>query len=110
MEQAARRAADLTSQLLAYAGKSMRRPEPVQLDALANDAVRVFEPSVRDRITVRVEHAQPACVLGDVAQLPRVALARLTNASEALAGRDWGQVVVRTGTDEIAAMDGAERW
>jgi PAS domain S-box-containing protein len=44
VEQAARRAANLTSQLLAYAGKSMRRPEPVQLDALARDAVRVFEP------------------------------------------------------------------
>jgi PAS domain S-box-containing protein len=110
VEQAARRAADLTSQLLAYAGKSMRRPEPVQLDALAIDAVRVFEPSVRHRVTVRLEHARPARVLGDVAQLRQVALALLTNASEALSGRDEGQVVVRTGTDEVAAGDGAERW
>lgn len=110
VEQAARRAADLTSQLLAYAGRSMRRPEPVQLEALANDAVRVFEPSVRDRIKVRVELAGPARVLGDVAQLRQVALALLTNACEALAGRDEGQVVVCTGTGDVAAGDGAERW
>jgi signal transduction histidine kinase len=72
--------------------------------------VRVFEPSVRHRVTVRLEHARPARVLGDMAQLRQVALALLTNASEALSGRDEGQVVVRTGTDEVAAGDGAERW
>ena len=91
VEQAARRAADLTSQLLAYAGKSMRRSEPVPLDALANDAVRVFEPSVHHRVSVRVEHGEPARVLGDVAQLRQVALALLTNAAEALAGREQGR-------------------
>lgn len=43
--------------------------------------------------------------------LPRRAgaLAAMLGA-EALAGRDEGQVVVCTGTDQVAAKDGAERW
>ena len=110
VEQAARRAADLTGQLLAYAGKSMRRPEPVQLGRIADDAARVFEPSVRNRIIVKVEHGQPALVLGDVTQLRQVALALLTNASEALAGRDDGHIVVRTGVEQVSAGNVAERW
>ena len=110
VEQAARRAADLTGQLLAYAGKSMRRPEPVPLGRIADDAARVFEPSVRNRIVVQVEHGPPAVVLGDVAQLRQVALALLTNASEALAGRDDGHIVVRTGVEQVTAGTVTERW
>jgi PAS domain S-box-containing protein len=110
VEQAARRAADLTGQLLAYAGKSMRRPEPMQLAGIADDAVRVFEPSVRDRITMSVEHGPPAGVLGDVAQLRQVALALLTNAAEALAGRDDGHVVVRTGVEQLATGNVTGSW
>ena len=110
VEQAARRAADLTGQLLAYAGKSMRRPEPVLLDGIVNDAARVFEPSVRHRITLQVEHGPSACVLGDVAQLRQVALALLTNASEALAGRVDGQVAVRTGVEHVATTGETGSW
>ncbi len=110
VEQAARRAADLTGQLLAYAGKSMRRPEPVQLDGIVTDATRVFEPSVRHRITLQVEHGPSARVLGDVAQLRQVALALLTNASEALAGRADGQIAVRTGVEHVTQTGAIGSW
>jgi signal transduction histidine kinase len=49
-------------------------------------------------------------VLGDVAQLRQVALALLTNASEALTGRADGQVAVRTGVEHVAAPGAAGNW
>ena len=110
VEHAARRAADLTGQLLAYAGKSMRRPATVRLDGIVDDALRVFEPSVRHRITVQVEHDTAVSVFGDVAQLRQVALALLTNASEVFAGRQGGRIVVRTGVEQVGIASRTGTW
>lgn len=110
VEHAARRAAELTSQLLAYAGKTERRPEPLVLEGLAADAARFFEPSVQPHVKLQVECAQAACVVGDAGQLRQVALALLTNAAEALAGRNSGHITLRTGAERLRATDGEASW
>ncbi|MHB1313579.1 MAG: two-component system sensor histidine kinase NtrB, partial [Gemmatimonadaceae bacterium] len=109
VETAARRATDLTGQLLAYAGKSMRRPEPVALEALATAALRVFEPSVRDHLTLHVEHGACPPVMGDAAQLRQVLLALLSNAAEAL-GDGPGVITVRTGAAGVRPATPGSTW
>jgi len=109
VETAARRATDLTGQLLDYAGKSVRHPEPVALEALVTAALRVFEPSVRDRLTLRVEHAQCPPVMGDAAQLRQVVLALLANAAEAL-GDGPGVITVRTGAAGVRPPAPGSSW
>ncbi len=109
VERAARRAADLTSQLLAYAGKSMRRVEPLTLEALADDALRVFEPSVPEDVTLLVEHGECPPVMGDATQLRQVVLALLANAADAL-GDDAGRITLRTGAAGVRATPSGSNW
>ena len=109
VETAARRATDLTGQLLAYAGKSIRRPEPVALEALATEALRVFEPSVRDHLTLHVEHGACPPVMGDAAQLRQVILALLTNAAEAM-GDGPGVITLRTGAAGVRPPAPGSTW
>ena len=109
VETAARRATDLTEQLLAYAGKSLRHPEPVALETMVTEALRVFEPSVRDHLTLHVEHGECPPVMGDTAQLRQVILALLTNAAEAL-GEGPGVITVRTGAAGVRPSVAGSMW
>jgi signal transduction histidine kinase/CheY-like chemotaxis protein len=82
----ARSAAELTSQLLAYAGKGRVVVQPLQLNTLVHEMRDLLQVSVARHCTVVYDCAEhlPA-IEADSAQLRQVVLNLLVNASEAIA-------------------------
>jgi PAS domain S-box-containing protein len=97
VEQAAQRAADLTRQLLAYAGKGRLSVEPLCLSDLVMDVAQLVDMSIAPTAEV-VFDLPPGTprIEGDATQIRQVAMNLLTNASDALEGRP-GRIRVRTG-------------
>jgi signal transduction histidine kinase len=88
IQLAARQAADLTEQLLAYAGRAPRNEERVNLSRLVQEMSRLLELSMgRDgRIGLDLDPTVPL-VEGDPGQLGQVVMNLVANAAEAVAGR-----------------------
>jgi signal transduction histidine kinase/CheY-like chemotaxis protein len=82
---AARRAADLTRQLLAYSGKGRFVVRPVDVTALVRENAHLLRASVPHTcaIDLRLADDVPA-VVGDVAQLQQVVMNLITNAADAI--------------------------
>jgi len=97
IEAAARRASQLTNQLLAYAGKGKFVVGPVDLTRLVEETAALLTTFVSKRAALRFELARdlPA-VEGDATQLRQVAMNLFTNASDALLG-GAGEITARTG-------------
>ena len=85
IETAARRAADLTRQLLAYSGKGQFVVQPLDLSVLVEESGQLLRTVISKRATMqyRLAAGLPA-VEGDATQLRQVAMNLLTNASDAL--------------------------
>ncbi|MDB4949388.1 MAG: domain S-box protein [Gemmatimonadetes bacterium] len=100
IEQAARRAARLTQQLLAFSRRQILKPEPVDL----NDRIRDMEGMMRRVIGEDVEFVtrlDPALgrVRVDPSQLEQVLMNLLVNARDAMP--HGGRVTVETCNDEV---------
>jgi two-component system cell cycle sensor histidine kinase/response regulator CckA len=101
---AARRAAELTSQLLAFARKRSRLSEPVDLHRLVNEVVSLLRHSFDKRITIRQRFGNgPHVTTGDPTQLQSVLLNLAINARDAM--RQGGEVAFTT---DVVHLD-AER-
>ena len=97
VEGAARRAADLTQQMLAYAGKSRLARERVDLSALVEERVALLEGAFPRRVRVRVRASEGVPIVeGDATQLRQVVVSLVTNGVEAC-GDGAGEVTVFTG-------------
>ena len=98
---AARRAADLTRQLLAYSGKGHFDVRPIDLSALVREIGRLLEASVPKHVQLRLELAQslPA-IEADVVQIQQVVMNLVINGAEAVGGEN-GTVLVTTATQDI---------
>ena len=97
VERTARRAAALTHQMLAYAGKGLVNVEALDLSVLVGDMRQLLESAVARRSTVEVSLAEDLPpIQGDVTQLSQVLLNLTTNASEAI-GDGGGTIWIRTG-------------
>jgi signal transduction histidine kinase/CheY-like chemotaxis protein len=96
IELAATRAADLTQQLLAYAGKARFRIEQVDLTALATEMTKLLGTrlSTKARLEYEFAHELPA-IAGDPTLLRQVIMNLLINASDSLDGTE-GVIRVRT--------------
>ena len=94
---ATRRAAELTQQIVNYAGKGRFNLQPLSPDELLRQASPLLAAAVsrKARLVLDVGADVPA-VLGDAGQLQQVVLSLVTNASEALGGGE-GTVTVRLG-------------
>jgi two-component system cell cycle sensor histidine kinase/response regulator CckA len=97
IQKAAKRAAALTNQMLAYAGKRPLVTESIDLSSLVRDTAALLESSVAGRASLDFDLSEATpTVDGDPGQLTQVAINLTTNAAEALSeGR--GSLVVRTG-------------
>jgi PAS domain S-box-containing protein len=86
IEAAARRAADLCRQMLAYAGKGNFVVEQVDLGSLVEDTAHLLHVSIskKARLSLSLAPQLPA-VEGDPSQLRQVIMNLVINASEALA-------------------------
>ncbi len=96
----ARRAAEITTQLLAYSGKGRFVIEPIDLSSLTRDMTRLLEISISKRCAIRYDLAKdlPA-VEGDATQFRQVVMNLVINASEAIGDRP-GTITIRTSTRE----------
>ncbi len=96
IEQSARRAADLTRQLLAYSGRTHIEFRPLDASALVRDTVELLAVSVGARCRLRADTpAGLPAVEADRSQLQQVVMNLVMNAAEAL-GEAGGDVTVRT--------------
>lgn len=82
----ARRAADLTEQMMAYGGRTAPTRETFRFDTLVADMVTLVKSNVSKKIDLRVE-LEPSIVEGEAAQIQQVVMNLLTNASEAVGSR-----------------------
>ncbi len=96
IEVAARRAADLCRQMLAYAGHGNLVVERLDLGQLVHDTARLLEVSISKKAVLRVSLAEDLPqVEGDASQLRQIVMNLVINASEALSETS-GEIRVTT--------------
>jgi two-component system cell cycle sensor histidine kinase/response regulator CckA len=103
VERAARRAAELTSQMLAYAGKGQFHIQPLQLDCVVREMTELLATVVSKKARFDFD-LQPARTAGDATQIRQIVMNLLTNASDALDG-EAGAIVVRTRVRALSASE-----
>jgi two-component system, cell cycle sensor histidine kinase and response regulator CckA len=97
IETAARRAADLTTQLLAYAGKGRFNVQRIDVSAAVRETTSLLQSAISKRATLSLQlvDALPP-ISADATQVRQVVMNLLTNASDALEER-IGDITLRTG-------------
>ena len=95
-ETAARRAADLTRQLLAYSGRGKLVTQPLNVSSVVSEMRELLQTSISKRITFSLQLTSnlPA-VIADATQLRQVIMNLILNASEAI-GTEIGVVTLKT--------------
>ncbi|MFP4030451.1 MAG: ATP-binding protein [Desulfococcaceae bacterium] len=102
IESAARRLADLTNQLLAYAGRGKFNTGPVNLADLTAETAGLLRTLLGKRATLKMEPGdEPPVVHADSTQMRQVLMNLITNASEAI-GEEEGTITIRTGVSPPA--------
>jgi len=101
IEQAAQRAAELTRQLLAYAGKGRFVVEPVDCSQVVREMTALLRTAVSRsaQVNLSLAEALPA-VEADITQLRQVVMNLITNASDALPDAG-GMIFIHTGQQEL---------
>ncbi len=95
IQLAATRAAELTRQMLAYAGRAKVARTAVDLSVLVREMIHLMEASLPKRVSVRYDFVrEPPLIRADATQVRQVVMNLLTNAAEAL-GEEGGGVSVR---------------
>jgi PAS domain S-box-containing protein len=93
---AAERAADLTRQMLAYAGKGRFEISRIDLSAMVREMLRLLRPTIPRNVEVRLDLNDGCTLDGDPGQIQQVVMNILINAGEAMEGRP-GEIRIRTG-------------
>jgi two-component system, cell cycle sensor histidine kinase and response regulator CckA len=107
--KAAEHAADLTRQLLAYAGKGKFLNSVIDLNRLINENIQMLETSVPRTARLRFELGNPSPhIRGDIGQLQQIIMNLIINAGESM-GPKSGYITVRTRRIELTEND-AEYW
>lgn len=101
IRQAATRAADLTRQLLDYAGRGRFASQAVDLSEAARETGEILAVSIgrRAKVEFDLDPATPR-VRADPTQVRQVVMNLLTNGAEAISG-EGGLISVRTGSEEL---------
>lgn len=94
---ASERAADLTRQLLAYAGKGRFVVAPVDLTKLVKETVHLVQSTLPGNVRIRLDLDEALPVISaDASQIQQVAMNLTINAAEAVPAEASGEVVVAT--------------
>ncbi|MBN1516921.1 response regulator [Candidatus Sumerlaeota bacterium] len=98
IERSANRAAELTNQILAYAGKGQYFLERLNLSGLVRDIKQLLLISLHKHheMIFQLQDDLP-CIEGDMKQIQQLVVNLATNAAEALTGRENGKISVETG-------------
>lgn len=105
METAARRAADLTQQLLAYSGRGAMLQDSVSLNELTREMAELLQVSIGKSVTLNFDFDPdlPA-VHADATQMRQVVMNLIVNASEAI-GDEPGEIRLRTARADLSQAD-----
>jgi PAS domain S-box-containing protein len=99
--KAAERAADLTRQLLAYAGKGRFVMRTVNLSGLVREIAGLVQTSIPKPVQLRMQLADPLPGIdADPGQLQQIVMNLVINGAEAI-GPEGGTVLVRTGVQDV---------
>ncbi|MCC5877233.1 MAG: PAS domain S-box protein [Candidatus Sumerlaeia bacterium] len=100
IEKSARRAADLTRQMLAYSGRGRFVVEAVNLTHLVAEMAHLLEASISKKARLCFDYTEslPA-IEGDLTQIRQIVMNLIMNASDSLEDRN-GMIHIRTGTFE----------
>jgi nitrogen-specific signal transduction histidine kinase/CheY-like chemotaxis protein len=99
---ASERAAALTRQLLAYAGKGRFVIERIDLSKLVRDISELVRTSIPRTIQLQLDLAEAMpCIEGDAAQIQQLVMNLVINAAEATAEHETGTVRIRTAIEEV---------
>src|SRR5690606_6596781 len=102
--QASERAATLTRQLLAYAGKGHFQIGDVDLARVIRSSTELIRVSVPKSVEFELDvPAGLPRIRGDAAQIQQVVMNLVINAAEAIGPSGKGAVTVRAGVCEVAA-------
>jgi two-component system, cell cycle sensor histidine kinase and response regulator CckA len=94
-EQAALRAAGLTSQLLGFSRRTLLRPEPANLNSTVDEVVALLRRTIDPRITLAVRKDPELWpVLADAGQMNQVLMNLCLNARDAMP--DGGRLTIET--------------
>jgi signal transduction histidine kinase/CheY-like chemotaxis protein len=99
---ASERAAHLTKQLLAYAGKGKFLIESLDLSQQVREIMSLLESSVPRSVQLRLELDDGLPLIeADPAQLQQIVMNLVINAAEAIPERTQGTVVISTGVEPV---------
>ncbi len=99
--RASERAADLTRQLLAYAGKGRFTMAPVDCSELVREINSLIDASVPKKVKLRLHlNDRLPAALADASQLEQLIMNLIINGAEAIGG-NAGTVSVRTGVQYV---------
>jgi PAS domain S-box-containing protein len=103
IEQAADSAADLTRQMLAYAGKGRFVIQPVNLSHVVHEMVPLLEISLSKKARLQIDCLQNIPLIEtDLSQIRQILMNLIINASEAL-GDNVGDIRISTGVFDADA-------
>lgn len=107
IETAARRASDLCRQLLVFAGRESFSVNVVELNSVVTEMVELLKAVISKRASLHLELADESpSIDGDAAQLGRIVVNLITNASDAIIEKgDEGAISIRTGVTTLGAAD-----
>ena len=102
MVSSAERAAVLTRQLLAYAGKGRFVIQPLDLSDLVREISSLLETSIPRTVQVRLQLQDPLPPIeGDAAQIQQLIMNLVINGAEAIGDDKTGTVIVSTRVQEV---------
>lgn len=102
---AAEQAADLTRQMLAYAGGGQLEMTPVNLNQVIENNVHLFQAAIAKNVSLHTDLAVDLPLIeADRSQLQQVIMNLILNGAEAIEG-DVGHVWVSTGREMIMSHD-----
>lgn len=105
IEVAARRAADLSNQMLAYSGRGRLVAEPTDLSLIVEQVLPGLTASVPEQLLVATKlDLELPMILGDPGQLRRLVTSLVTNAIESIS-KGAGRVDVRTSACTLSLED-----
>ncbi len=97
IEIAAKRAADLTRQMLAYSGKGKFIIKSISLQSIVEEMVHLLEVSISKKVVIKYDFAESVPTIeADATQMRQIVMNLVVNASEAIGNRS-GVVSIRTG-------------
>ncbi|HEU4697890.1 MAG TPA: PAS domain-containing protein [Gemmatimonadales bacterium] len=107
--RASERAADLTQQLLAYAGKGRFFVKPVELPALVREIGSLVRTSVPKKVALQLQLEACPPIEADASQLQQIVMNLILNAAEAIEDAP-GVVTVTTGPVRLDAATARARF